>query len=197
MADTTANYALPYPESTDAPEVWSDMQNLAEGVDGALDGVQGLITEQLTTYNTFSTSPIQPLVSAANTDTVIATVSASFKQGYAYEISHEWTAQFTGGTSPFSAFSKIRRTNAAGTVIDDMGGTTATTTNFCRMRGSVVVKCTAGNTTQTIALVGGFSTTGSPTSMDVEAASTRRTRLSVRVIGYAADHSGALEVPTA
>jgi hypothetical protein len=45
MADTTANYALPYPESTDAPEVWTDMQNLAEAVDGALGDVDNTIGE--------------------------------------------------------------------------------------------------------------------------------------------------------
>jgi len=39
MADTTATYLLPYPESTDAPEVWTDVQNLAEAVDTALGDV--------------------------------------------------------------------------------------------------------------------------------------------------------------
>lgn len=43
MADTTANYNLSYPESTDAPEVWTDMQNLAEDVDGALDTLEGKV----------------------------------------------------------------------------------------------------------------------------------------------------------
>lgn len=39
MADTTATYLLPYPEATDAPEVWTDMQNLAEAVDTSLGDV--------------------------------------------------------------------------------------------------------------------------------------------------------------
>lgn len=33
MADTTTNYGLPYPEATDDPEVWTDVQALAEAVD--------------------------------------------------------------------------------------------------------------------------------------------------------------------
>jgi hypothetical protein len=145
----------------------------------------------------FSTSAITPLVSAANTNASIITLSHAFKAGFAYRISWTWCAQFTGGTSPFVPFTKIARSSASGTAIDDIGGGTAITTNFHRMDGSTVVKCTSANTTQTIVLIGGFSTTGSPTSMDVEAASTRRTRLEIQRIGTATKYSGALEVPTA
>jgi hypothetical protein len=49
---TTANFALPYPESSDAPEVWTDMAALANGVDSALDGLADDIAElnDFTTY---------------------------------------------------------------------------------------------------------------------------------------------------
>jgi len=146
---------------------------------------------------TLSSTPIQPLVSASGTDTLITTVTHDFVDEFAYEISYSWCCQFTGGTSPFNAFSKIRRTNASGTVIYDPGGVAAITTNFVHIQGSVIVKVTAGNTTQTLALIGGFSTSGSPTSIDVEAASTRRTRLEVKRVATAAEYSTALELPTA
>lgn len=145
----------------------------------------------------FSTTPIQPLVSASASDGSIITVSHAFKVGYAYEIGWEWCAQLNGGTSPFAPYSRIRRASATGTVIEDLITHAAVTTNFIKMRGSVIVKCTVANTTQTIVLCGGYSSSGAPTSMDVEATSTRRTRLTVRRIGTATKYSGALEVPTA
>lgn len=150
----------------------------------------------LTSYTSFVTTPIQPLVSAAGTDTLITTVTVDFISGYAYEVFYTFPVQFTGGTSPFNAYAKIRRTNAAGTVIHDPGGTAAVTTNFVQVVGECMLKCTAGDTTQTLALIGGFSTSGSPTSMDVEAASTRRAQLRVKRVGYAEEYD-ALEVPTA
>lgn len=145
---------------------------------------------------TFSTTAITPLVSAANTDTQITSVSHAFKAGFAYMIDYQWAAQFPSG-GPYVPYSKIKRANASGTTIDDMGGSYALSTNFHRVQGQVIVKCTTANTTQTISLVGGFSTSGSPASMDVEAASTRRTMLRVRRIGTSTKYSGALEVPTA
>lgn len=147
--------------------------------------------------NAFSTTPIQPLVSAASTDALITSVSHTFKAGYGYKISWKWTAQFAGGTSPFAPYSKIRRSNASGTVIDDAGASIGLSTNFMIMVGHTYLKCTVADTTQTIALIGGYSGTGGPTSMDVEAASTRRTSLTVKRVGTAARYSGALEVPTA
>lgn len=39
MADTTTNYAFPYPEAADPPDGAGQMQDLAEAVDTALDGV--------------------------------------------------------------------------------------------------------------------------------------------------------------
>lgn len=136
-------------------------------------------------------------MSAASTDTLIATVSHDFIDEFAYEISYSVCVQFNGGTSPFNAFTKIRRTNASGTVIYDPGGTACVTSNFVKIEGSVIVKVTNGNTTQTLALIGGYSTSGSPTSMDVEAHSSRRTRVEVKRIGTAAEYTDALELPTA
>lgn len=146
---------------------------------------------------TMSSTAIAPLVSASVTDTLIATVTHDFIDEFAYEISWSWGAQCNGGTSPFVVYTKIKRTNAAGTEIRGISGTAVITTNVMQIEGSCIVKCTAGNTTQTIALVGGYSASGSPTSLDVEAASTRRTKIEVKRIGTATEYTDALEVPTA
>jgi len=146
---------------------------------------------------TMSTTAITPLVSASVTDTLIASVSHDFIDEWAYEIAWSWAAQFNGGTSPFVAYTKIKRTNAAGTEIRGIAGTTCVSTNVMQVEGSCIVKCTAGNTTQTIALVGGYSASGAPTSLDVEASSVRRTKIEVKRIGTAAEYTDALEVPTA
>lgn len=50
---TTANYALPYPASSDAPEVWNDMQDLANATDTALDGIADTLAG-LKTWTTFT-----------------------------------------------------------------------------------------------------------------------------------------------
>jgi hypothetical protein len=147
-------------------------------------------------FTSFSSTPIQPLVSAASTDTLITSVAVDFEAGFAYEITYGWRAQFTGGTSPFQAYAKIRRLNAAGTVIHDPGGTACITTNFVSIDGRCYVECTTADTTQTIALIGGFGSSGSPTSVDVEASSTARTYLVVKKCGIAGEYA-ALEVPTA
>lgn len=201
MADTTAIYGWPYQEATDPPDGAAVGQDLAEAIEATVDGLD----DRIDAYDTaaadmsvsMSTTPIQPLVSAASTDTLVTSVSHAFKDGFAYEISYTFTIQMAGGAGPYAPYAKIRRTNAAGTVIDDGGSYAGVSNNFFRIHGKMIVKCTAGNTTQTIALVGGFSTSGSPTSMDVEAASTRRTRLEVRRIGTSAQYTDALEVPTA
>jgi hypothetical protein len=41
---TTPIYGLPYPDATDAPEVWSDMEALADAVDTELDVLQDALT---------------------------------------------------------------------------------------------------------------------------------------------------------
>lgn len=143
-----------------------------------------------------SATAIAPLVSATNTDAVITSVSHAFKTGYAYLISWSWAAQVNGGTSPFVTYTKLRRANAAGTEIRGIETTTCITTNIMDVNGWTVVKCTGGNTTQTVALIGGLGTSGSPTSLDVEAATTRPTILRVERIGTASQYSGAREIPT-
>lgn len=50
---STAQYALPYPEPSDAPEVWSDVQDLAEATDIALDGIADALAA-LKTWTTFT-----------------------------------------------------------------------------------------------------------------------------------------------
>lgn len=143
----------------------------------------------------FSTTAITPLTGSTGTDVSIITLSHAFKAGYAYRISWQWAAQITGGTSPYAVQSKIKRSNASGTLIDDSGNQAVITTNFARITGDVVVKCTVANTTQTLCLTGAM--TGSGTALDVEAASTRRIRLECRRIGTSTKYSGALEIPTA
>jgi hypothetical protein len=48
----TPNYALRYPASTAAPQVWTDIQNLATDTDTALDGI-GDALAALKTWTTF------------------------------------------------------------------------------------------------------------------------------------------------
>jgi hypothetical protein len=144
-----------------------------------------------------SNTPQQPLVSSANTDALITAVTHEFIVGYAYEISWFWAAQINNGTSPFVAYSRLRRLNTSGTPIEETLHTAIVGSNITRVQGSVFVKCSVATTTQTIALCGGFGTNGSPTSIDLEAASTRRTRLHVKRVGTADKYSGYLEVPTA
>lgn len=52
---TTANYSLPYPDATDAPEVWTDMEALADATDTALDGIADTLAG-LKTWTTFTPS---------------------------------------------------------------------------------------------------------------------------------------------
>jgi hypothetical protein len=50
---TTTNYALPYPEASDAPEVWNDVEALADATDTALDGIADALAN-LKTWTTFT-----------------------------------------------------------------------------------------------------------------------------------------------
>ena len=163
-------------------------------VTGAITATAGVIGPVV---SSISSTAITPLTSTSGTDTLITSVSVNFKSGFAYRIKYVFRFQVNGGTSPFGVYAKIKRLNASGTLIYDPGSTAGVTTNFMSLKGEVIVKCTAGNTTQTIALIGGFSGSGSPTSVDVEAATTAPIMLTVEMIGQASDFSGALEVPTA
>lgn len=149
-------------------------------------------------FSAASTTKIEPLVSATGVDAQIITVSATFKAGYAYKISYRFRTQHTGGTGPYVATPKLKRATASGTLVHDPGSFPAVSTNFISVQGSVEVKnTTGGDHTQTIVLTGAMSTSGSPTSMDVEASTTAPTVLTVEVIGHATQYPGAVEVPTA
>lgn len=150
-----------------------------------------------TAFSSFSSTAQPALVSASGAEGLVTSVAADFRDGYAYEIGWQFRVQVNGGTSPFYVAGKLFRNNSSGTLIDASGGEAVVTTNFMLLKGSTIVKRTTGsNTTQTIALTASFSGSGSPTSLDIEASSTSRTRLVVRPIGLATDYSGAIEVPT-
>lgn len=200
MAGVTPIYGFPYQEAADPPDGASLGEDLAEAVETALDSVDDR-ADALEDWNadcsvSISTTKIEPLATVAGTDAVITTVSHTFKQGFAYRISWEWSAQFNSGTSPFFAYTKIRRNNASGTEIRGTAGIAAVTTNVMTVNGSIIVKRTGADTTQTIALIGGMSGSGLPSSLDVEASATRPTMLVIERIGTATKFSGAGEVPT-
>lgn len=150
--------------------------------------------------SSISGTPIRPLTSSTNVDTTIATLTNfTFRLGYAYEIAYWVRLQVTAGTGPnFVAHTKVKRASSSGTVIHDPGEHPLTSTNFMSIGlHSVIVKCTAADTTQTLVLTGALGTTGTPTALDVEAASTAATRFTCIKIGLAADFPDAFEVPTA
>lgn len=146
-----------------------------------------------------STSNITPLTSTANTDGAILSVSATFKNNYAYRLWWAFKTQHNGGTSPFVSYARIRRASATGTIIYEAGGVACITTNFMHNTGFCDLKNTSGaDHTQTIVLCGGFSASGGATSMDILASSTSPRLLRIEIIGTAAQYGvGALEVPTA
>jgi hypothetical protein len=87
---TTADWDLPYPESTDPPEVWSDIQFLADVLDAVLTSI--------------STKPICKLVAtatqslASSTDTTI-TFTAAGSEVYDDNNWHNFTTN-TGRITP-------------------------------------------------------------------------------------------------
>lgn len=143
-----------------------------------------------------STTANQPLVSAANTDALVQSLSYDFKKGYCYKISYSWRMQINGGTSPFVVYSKLRRLNASGTLFFDPGGVCHIGSNFMQQSGFAIVKCSIADTTQTVALVGGFSTTGGPTSLDVESAPAAPKLIIIEKLGLDTDVPSAIEIPT-
>lgn len=143
-----------------------------------------------------ATTSNQPLVSTANADTLIQSLSYDFKKGYSYKISYSWRMQINGGTSPFVVYSKLRRLNAAGTLFFDPGGVCHIGTNFMQQTGFTIVKCSVADTTQTVALCGGFSTTGGPTSLDVESSPNAPKLIIIEKLGLDTDVPNAIEIPT-
>lgn len=150
-----------------------------------------------------SSTPVQPIVAAAASgEAVIMTGSFSFKLGYAYQIGWKWRGQINVGNGTgtvFNMYSRVRRATISGTYLDDTGGTATVGANLTRMQGSVIVKNTVADTTQTLVLIAGYFSTGLGTTstMDLEAATTARTEFWCAPIGLAANFSGALEIPTA
>lgn len=131
-------------------------------------------------------------------ETVVLSLSNSYKSDRLYRVSYSFRVQMNGGTSPFAPFTRIRRTNAAGTLIYDPGATAAITSNNIHIHGVCYLKRTGTtDTTQTIALTISRNVTGAPTSVDVEANATAPSMLLIEEIGPASDFSGAIEVPTA
>lgn len=130
-------------------------------------------------------------------ETVVLTLSNEYKSERLYRVSYSFRVQMNGGTSPFAPFTRIRRTNASGTLIYDPGITAAVTANNVHIHGECYLKRTGTtDTTETIALTISRNATGSPTSLDVEATATAPSMLLIEEIGPASDFSGAIEVPT-
>lgn len=211
MPGDTTRYSFPYQSVGDPPDGPSLGQDLAEAIEAALGPVddaaaavtadwntkEPLLDELFASASVYNYGPVSPLVSAANTDTLVTSMSYTFKTGYAYEINYSGRFQIVGGTSPFVAYVKLRRGNASGTLIHDPGGTAMVGSNFLSLNARYIVKRTGANTSQTIAMCAGFSTSGGPSSLDLEAASQAPAVLSIRCIGYAANHGGAAEIATA
>lgn len=169
---------------------------------GSITATGDLVTSKAVLRPRFvasSLSSITPLVSAANTDGQVLSVSATFLNGYAYRLWWAFKTQHNGGTSPFVSYARIRRASATGTIIYEAGGVACITTNYMHNTGFCDLKNTSGaDHTQTISLCAGFSASGGATSLDIIAGSTTPRLLRIEIIGTAAQYGvGALEVPTA
>jgi len=195
MATTTRGYVTP--DDTDAPEIPADMAALAESVDG---DVQALVDTYLeNARSTISQTSNTPLSSSINTPALIMTRSFAFEAGQAYRISVWARVSLTNATSTSGwPYVQIRRTNASGTLIHDPGaqglagqtGFTSTGVQSC------IVKCTAADTTQTIAFCASWSG-ASATAINVASATSARPYLLIEPIGPAANFADAMEIPTA
>jgi hypothetical protein len=159
-----------------------------------------IVAPQLASKSYVLTTPIAPLVTTANQATTVLTGSFNFKSGYAYEIAFSTRYQFAGFTATASAEPRgtfgLHRINPAGTLIYQGGYTNASDTADFQTYQSMVVKVTAGDTTQTIALTGQYSSVAGTTSMTIPASPQQPVRMTIRCIGVASDHSDALELPT-
>ncbi len=154
------------------------------------------VGELLESAGVANSTAVTPLTSTANQEIVVASLNYEFVTGYAYEIVAKARLQIAGGTSPFVASVKIRRASAAGTLIADPGGTAMVTTNFLAIERSVIVKRTGATTTQTIVSTASFSSTGSPTSVDLEASADAPATLTIRPIGLASNFATFREIAT-
>ena len=143
-----------------------------------------------------STTQTNSFTTAANTFASVVTKSYAFLDEYAYKISYFYRVQVIGGTSPYNVETRLRRASASGTVFHAPGGTAAITTNFMKMDGWCIVKVTNGNTTQTIVVSAAFTSSGAPTSMDLEGATDARNTVLIERLGPASDFPDAIELPT-
>jgi len=204
MADTTPIYGWPYQEATDPPDGAAVGKDLAEAVEATVDSLDDRLdtAESAITNNdnnagvTQTQTQTNSFTTVAGTEAVVVSKSYAFLDEYAYRISYSFRVQIAGGTSPFAVNHRLRRANASGSTIHDAGTTAAVTTNFTWITGWCLVKCTAGNTTQTICATAAFTTSGSPTSMDLEGSTSGRNTLLIERLGPASDFPDAIEVPT-
>lgn len=149
------------------------------------------------------TSNLSPLTSSANTNATILSGSYTFTSGYAYEISIQcrFTVDITANaasTDVGRALFGLTRATAAGTGIYNSGyigmPSDLTPQHFA---GSQVVKCTAGDTTQTICFVGQYSSVLTAVALNITTnGAVTPARMTIQRIGLASNHSDALEVPT-
>lgn len=205
MADTTPVYGWPYQEASDPPDGATLGQALAEAIEATVDSIDDRLdtAESAITNNDNNaaagqaTTQTNSFTTAAGTFASVITKSYAFLDEYAYKISYSYRVQVIGGTSPFAVETRLRRASASGTVFHAPGNTAAVATNFMTMSGFCVVKVTNGNTTQTIVVSAAFSSSGAPTSMDLEGASDARHTLLIERLGPAAEFPDALELPTA
>jgi hypothetical protein len=158
------------------------------------------ITDQLITGSEVDTAGVRPVVSSSGTWGLVKTKTFDFKDGYAYKISYQGRVQANSASSTtmYAVELGLLRTNASGTLIHSPGYVTALgNANWANVSAFIIVKVTGGDTTQTIALCGRYSSVNTPTSMDVESSSTSPAILDIEVHGLASDHSAAPELPTA
>lgn len=158
------------------------------------------ITDSLDSESEIDTAGVRPIVSASGTWGLIDTKTYDFKDGYAYRISYQVRLQANSAstTNPYAVEAGLLRTNASGTLIHSPGYVVAVgNANWANCNGFIVLKVTGGDTTQTIALCGRYSSTNTPTSLDAESSSTSPCILLIEVVGLAADHPQAPELPTA
>lgn len=104
---TTTNRAYPYPSSTAAPNVPSDMQALANAIDA---DVAGRLAPLVTVSATTSSAALGPA------DTVALTLpSATYKAGRAYRI--DIGGGYTMSATTAYANWQVRKTNVSGTIL--------------------------------------------------------------------------------
>jgi hypothetical protein len=148
-----------------------------------------------------SVTSLSPLTSTAGVKAAILSGSFSFTSGYAYEITIQcrWSVAGTPTLSaePMALFG-VTRAAASGTAIFNTAYLSPPASGVStHMMGSQIVKCTAGDTTQTLVFCAEFSAAASGTSMAVGPNGTvSPSRMTIKRIGLSANHNDAIEIPT-